>query len=138
MQDDKGGMGNSLCKVPLQGVCPTNEGYTTEQPRGSFDHCKHKDELCNELCTLNIVHDSHAYNQQKGGCYVKFCPDTLHNYLCPQPEVNALSMFFFTHTSHKLCTCCFRMSEEDSRTHQEYPTKTLNLQASLLKIYNNF
>ena len=94
MQDDKGGMGNSLCKVPLQEVCPTNEGYTTEQPRGSFDHCKHKDELCNELCTLNIVHDSHAYNQQKGGCYVKFCPDTLHNYLCPQPEVNALSMFF--------------------------------------------
>ena len=84
IQDDKGGMGNSLCKVPFQGVCPTNEGYATEQPKGCFDHGKHKD----ELCTLNIVHDSHAYYQQKGGCYVKFCPDTLHNYSCPQPEVN--------------------------------------------------
>ena len=28
IQDDKGGMGNSLCKVPFQRVCPTNEGYT--------------------------------------------------------------------------------------------------------------
>ena len=37
--------------------------------------------------------------------------------------------FFLTPT---VCTCCFRMSEEDSRTRQEYPTKTLNLQASLL------
>ena len=34
---------------------------------------------------------------------------------------------FFTHTSHKLCTCCYRMSEEDSQTCQEYPTKTFNL-----------
>ena len=59
----KGGMGNSLCKVLFQGVCPTNESYTTEHPKGSFDHGKHKD----ELCTLNIVHDSHAYCQQKGG-----------------------------------------------------------------------
>ena len=83
LQDDKGGMGNSLCKVPFQRVCPTN-GYATEQPKGSFDHGKHKD----ELCTLNSMHDSHAYCQQMGGCYVKFCPDTLHNYSCPQPEVN--------------------------------------------------
>ena len=71
-------------KSTFQGVCHTNEGYATEQPKGSLDHGKHKD----ERCTLNIVHDSHAYCQQKGGCYVKFCPDTLHNYSCPQPEVN--------------------------------------------------
>ena len=45
-----------------------------------------------------------------------------------------VSWFFFTHTSHKLCTCCFRMSEEDSRTRQEYITRTLNLQASLLNL----
>ena len=45
-------------------------------------------------------------------------------------------LLFFTHTCHKVHTCCFRMSEEDSRIHQKYPTKTLNLQASLLNLFN--
>ena len=43
-------MGNKFCKVPFQGVCPTNEGYA----KGSLDHGKHKDELahCTRLSWL--------------------------------------------------------------------------------------
>ena len=44
-------MGNKFCKVPFQGVCPTNEGYT----KGSLDHGKHKDELCTLYTTLMAI-----------------------------------------------------------------------------------
>ena len=47
----KGGMGNKFCKVPFQGVCPTNEGYA----KGSLDHGKHKDELCTLYTTLMAI-----------------------------------------------------------------------------------
>ena len=44
-------MGNKFCKVPFQGVCPTNEGYA----KGSLDHGKHKDELCTLYTTLMAI-----------------------------------------------------------------------------------